>query len=309
MITVSAMQKPPGLTVTFLAHAPMHVAESMDPNDFESQLRCAWEIGRDPWWPQVVVPAHDFVRHLAQRLPRDREGTPLPRLLDELALSDLYLACACVNGVPASMEMLESHYLAKLPTLLGYLKLPAMVLDDVCQSVRIHLLVETDGAVPRLARYTGRGALLSWLRIVAVRMALKEVPSLQELPEENLLAALEAMPMPAANTDLELIKRRYRHEFRQALSEAFAELPGAQRHHLWKHFIEQQSTTRMAEDAHVNQSTVSRWLKKARKAVYEGTKRRLQKRLGLSSKEFTSLIAVIRSRFDLSLSQVFKKEG
>jgi RNA polymerase sigma-70 factor, ECF subfamily len=108
-------------------------------------------------------------------------------------------------------------------------------------------------------------------------------------------------------TRIELIKRRYRREFRQALYEAFAELSSEQRYQLRLHFIEKLSTTEMGAMFYVNQSTVSRWLKNARRAVHEGTKRRLQERLGLSSNEFTSLLNAIESQLELSVSQVFKE--
>jgi RNA polymerase sigma-70 factor, ECF subfamily len=302
------MEKEPNLTKIFLEHSPVRVGMPADAAEFETQLRCAWEVGRDPW-PQVALSADVFVRHLAERMPEDGAGIPLARLLEQVALGDLYLACACVHQVPASIEMLESHYLAKLPALLGNPKLPEMVVDDVRQAVRIHLLVGTNGSGPQIAEYKGRGALLSWIRVVAVRMTLKLGGSIREtVPDENLIAALEAMPVPGAGTEFEFVKRRHRHEFRRAMYEAFAELSGEQRYRLRLHFIDRLSTTEMGALFRVNQSTVSRWLKRARQAVHEGTKRRLQERLGLSSKEFTSLLNAIESQLDLSLSQVFKEE-
>jgi RNA polymerase sigma-70 factor len=59
----------------------------------------------------------------------------------------------------------------------------------------------------------------------------------------------------------------------------------------------------------VNQSTVSRWLKSARQAIYEETRRRLQERLNLSSQEFESLLAVIDSQLEVSFSQILKEGG
>lgn len=276
-------------------------------SDFEGQLRWAWDVGRASW-PRVSLPADLFVRHLAQLLLNSSEGRERAPRIDQLALGDLYLACACVHDLPGSIERLESHYLAKLPTLLGGLRQPAMVLDDVCQSVRILLLVGTGEAGPRLAEYTGRGALLSWIRVVAARMALKQGVSRRESSEENVLAALEALPAGGADVELELIKRRYRHEFRQAVRESFAALSSEQRHQLRLHFIEGVSTTAMSVLFSVNQSTISRWLKSARQAVFEDTKHRLRERLGLSSNEFTSLLTAIESQFDLSLSQVLEEE-
>jgi RNA polymerase sigma-70 factor (ECF subfamily) len=275
--------------------------------EHESLLRRAWEMGRRRW-PQVDLPADLFMRHLIRLLPELSAGAPLAPLFEELALEELYLACACVHDMPSAIEALERDYLAKLPALLGYLKLPTALLDDVCQSVRMHLLLRTAEARPRLAEYTGRGALLSWIRIIAVRMALRQRASDRETPEDDVLAALEALPTPGPDAEFDLIKRRYRREFRQAMREAFAALSSDQRHLLRLHFIERLPTTRLGPLFGVDQSTISRWLKSARQAVYEETKRRLQERLGLSSNDFKSLLAAIDSQFDLSLSQVLHEE-
>lgn len=276
--------------------------------EIEVLLRRAWEIGHGRW-PHVELPSDVFARHLSRLLPEASAESPLAPLIEQLALEDLYLACACVHGVPSAIETLEREYLAKLPGLLGHIKLPsATTLDDVCQMVRTHLLLPTDKAVPRIAEYTGRGALMSWIRVVAVRMALRQRASDRETPEENRLAALEALPAPGPDAEFDLIKRRYHREFRQATREAFASLPSEQRHLLRLHFIERLPTTRLGPLFGVDQSTVSRWLKSARQAVYEETKRLLKERLGLSSHDFESMLADIESRFDVSLSQVLGEE-
>lgn len=274
----------------------------------EALLRDAWETGRKTW-PQVDLAPDVFERYLAGKLPERSEGSPLAPLLEQLAIADLYLACACVHNVPEAAETLERYFLARLPSLLAYLKLPETVLDDVCQSVRIDLLVGTPGAKPQLTAYTGRGALLSWIRVIAVRKALKDGGAPQERPEEQALAAIEAMPAPGDGAELDLIKHRYRREFRQAVSEAFAALSPEQRHLLRLHYIEQLPTTQLGPVFGVNQSTISRWLKDARATVYEETKHRLRERLGLSSQEFESLMVAINSQLDLSLSRLLQEEA
>ncbi len=299
------MQEPPTLTMMFVGHAPVRIEVPANADELEVQLQCAWEAGRDPW-PQLSLPANTFIRHLAQRLPQGSEGRPLMQWLDQLVLADLYLACACIHEVPAAIPLLESHYLAKLPALLGHLNMPTVVLDDVCQLVRIHLLMGSQGTGPHLAEYTGRGALLSWIRVMALRMALRQSTSIRQAPAENVLAVLEAMPAPGADTELYLIKHRYRPEFRHALCEAFASLSAEQRYQLRLHFVERLSMTEMSTLFRVNQSTVSRWLKSARQAVHVETKRLVRERLGLSTNEFTSLMRAIESDFGLSLSEVLK---
>lgn len=279
-----------------------------DDTEFESLLRRAWETGRRQW-PQVDLTAESFIHHLAGLLPKPREQGLLAPLVERLDLEGLYLACACVNHVPAASEVFEQHYMEKLPGLLGYLKLPGAVLDEVCQRVRTLLLVRTPEAPPRLAEYTGRGALMIWIRVIAVRLALKQESSVRELPDRDGLAALAELPAPELDAEMALMKAHYRHEFRQAVREAFAALSDDQRYLLRLHFLEGLPTTRMGPLFGKDQSTISRWLKDAREQVYDETKRRLQERLQLSSQEFESLMSAINSRFDVSLSQVLGNEG
>jgi RNA polymerase sigma-70 factor len=100
---------------------------------------------------------------------------------------------------------------------------------EVCQKVRIHLLLGTSEAGPQIAEYTGRGALLSWIRVIAVRMAITQGGLVRETGEENILAALEAMPAPGPDPEFELLKRRYHREFSQAVRESFAAVSSEQR--------------------------------------------------------------------------------
>ncbi|WP_224365486.1 RNA polymerase subunit sigma-70 [Hyalangium versicolor] len=295
------------LAVTFLEHASVRVAVPGDGVELEGVLLRAWETARGPW-PQVALPAELFVKHLARHLPETSDGNPLATVLEELALADLYLACACVQQVPEAVEAMERHCLAKLPGLMGYLKLPDAVLDDVCQMVRIQLLLGSSEAGPRLADYTGRGALLSWVRVIAVRLALKQAPPGRAAPEDGLLSALEALPSPETDAELDLVKRRYRPMFLQAIRESFDALSSEQRHLLRLHVIDRLPTTRLGPLFGVDQSTVSRWIIRAREAVYEETKRRLKERLRLSSREFDSLTDAIDSQLDLSLSQLLKDD-
>ena len=124
------------------------------------------------------------------------------------------------------------------------------------------------------------------------------------MPEENVVEALKNLPAPESSMELDLIKRRYRREFHQAVREAFAALSSNQRHLLQLHFVDGLSMTEMGTLYRVNQSSISRWLRDARQSVYEGTKNLLKERLRISSGEFESLLAAVESQLDLSLSEL-----
>lgn len=278
-----------------------------EPTPLEGLLHHVWDSARARW-PGVDLDAERFVRYLAERLPEVSPGSPLAPVLESLCLAELYLACACAHGLPGATEAFEAHYLAKLPGLLGYLKQPAAVVDDVCQLTRVRLLVRTPDQGPRINDYTGRGALMSWVRVTAVRIALKLQASDKAGPDEDVADVLEALPAPGGDQELDLIRQRHQAEFRQALRDACSTLSSDERHLLRLYFVDRLSTTELGALLRVNQSTVSRWLKNARQTVHDETRRRLQARLNLSAGGFQSFLSVLDSQLDLSLSQLFGEE-
>ena len=273
-------------------------------SDDPSALHRAYEAGRSRW-PRLALPEEVFVSYLLQRLPPAQPPQPLAQVLEQVHLADLYLACACVNNVPAAIPALEEHCLRRLKS---SLQLPAPVLDDVLQKVRMHLLLGTPSSGPKLPTYRGESRLSSWIRVIAVRMALHQTAPVAERPEENVLEALAALPTPEANAELALIKGRFQYDFRRALRDAFAALSREQRNLLRLYYVDRLTTTELARLLCVSQPTASRRLADAREAVYEETRRLLQERLRLSSREFESFLNVVRSQLDLSLSQLLKDD-
>jgi RNA polymerase sigma-70 factor, ECF subfamily len=301
------MANAPELIATLLSHARVPLTPPTDDAALESLLTRAWEASRAQW-NTVTIDAEVFVRHLAERFPEARPGASIESLIEPLSLPELYLACACGQGQPAAVEAFEQHYLAKLPGMLAYLKQPSAAVDDVCQLARVKLLVRTPDSEPRINDYTGRGALLSWVRVTAVRIALKLQAADKPSPDDDVAEVLDALPAPGVDAELDLIKQRHQTELRQALREAFATLASDERHLLRLYFVDRLSTTELGALLRVNQSTVSRWVKSARQRIYEETRRRLLARLNLSAGGFESFLAVLDSQFDVSMSQLFGEE-
>jgi RNA polymerase sigma-70 factor, ECF subfamily len=301
------MEQVSGLAVAFLAHTKVRFVPPEDTAALERLLVHAWETSRAQW-PAVALPAEPFVTHLAERLPEADPNSPIEPLLEQLSLAELYLACACVRGIPSAIELLERNYLAKLPGLLRSPSQSDVTIDDVCQLARMKILVRTPEGGPRIAEYTGRGALLSWVRVTAVRIAIKLQVVEKPASEQDADTVFAALPAPGVDAELDLIKRRHHTDFRQAVREAFSVLAADERHLLRLYVVEQLSMYELAALFRVNQSTVSRWLKTVRQTVYEETLRRLQARLGLSARDFKSFLAVLDSQLDLGISQLLKQE-
>jgi len=292
----------------FLAHAgtsPPKAPE--DAAALEALLEGACAIGRNAW-PGVALPAEVFVRHLAERLSAGEGGT-VAESLAQLCLADLYLACACAHGAPGAIAAFERSCLAKLPGMLAYLRQPAAAVEDVGQMMRMQLLVRTGEGPARIAEYAGRGSLLGWMRVIAVRALLKLVGAARETPSDDAATAFQALPARGVDAELDLLKRRHQEELKQAVREAFSALSNDERHLLRLYFLEQLNTVELAALFGVNQSTISRWIKSARQTVYEAARRRLQDRMGLSGAEFESFLGALQSRLDVSISRIFGEEG
>ncbi|MCY1015045.1 sigma-70 family RNA polymerase sigma factor [Pyxidicoccus sp. MSG2] len=303
------MEQVPELVATFLAHTRMRVVPptEAEAGALDALLVRAWEQARTQW-PTVTLPVTRFVIHVAERLPASNPVGPIAPLLDSLSLVELYLTCACLQGMTSAQEAFERNYLAKLPAKLRGLKQPDAMIDDVCQITRVKLLVATPESAPRIGDYTGRGALLSWVLVIAGRTASKLRAAEKPAPDDSSEEIIKVLPGQGIDPELDVMKRRHHSEFRQAVREAASTLSPDERHLLRLHFSDQLSTYELASLFRVNQSTISRWLKSARQRVYEETRSRLQERLGLSTPGFKSFLAFIGSQLDLNISQILEEK-
>jgi RNA polymerase sigma-70 factor (ECF subfamily) len=298
------MSSPGPLSALLLQHLQ---ATEPPPPDLEQKLADVLQAGRAAW-PGVDLDAAAFVRHLAGHLPAD--GAPW-RGLPFLLAGDLYLACACVHGVPAALQAFEARYLSQVGNFLAHLDRSPDFADEVRQVLRERLLLPApDGA--RLAEYSGRGALLMWLRVAALRTALnlrrshgRHLGRLHPPREEELTAA--ALP-ERLDPEFMYLKTRYAQEFAEAVRAAVGTLSSEQRVILRLYWVGGQSGERIAALFRVNRSTVTRWLAASREAILAETRRLLCERLHLSPAEFTSLARDLRSQLDLSLATLLRDE-
>ncbi|WP_181790894.1 sigma-70 family RNA polymerase sigma factor [Myxococcus llanfairpwllgwyngyllgogerychwyrndrobwllllantysiliogogogochensis] len=294
-----------------MAFAPLFLARigtrgegAQPPDGLEQQLLRCWRAGSEQW-PDIPLGADAFVCHLATHVPHRASGDALAHLLAQLVPADLFLACACAEGLPSALAAFERHHMVSLPSVLAHMRLSPAVVDEVRQRVRERLLVRGRGA-PKIAEYSGRGTLANWVRVISLRTALS---LLRTTHDEGPLsdALLELLPAPHSDPELEVIQRRYHDEFRRALEDAFAALPSEHRYLLRLHFVDHLSTTKIGALFSVNQSTVSRWLQSAQQAVHDETRRLLMERLDLSSQEFTSVLRTVESQINLSLSSILNE--
>ncbi len=280
----------------FLTHLLGGLGERPLPEDLGEALGCLWRSASGEW-PQLSLEAKLFVRHLAERIPEDED---VSRALEGLHAGDMFLACACAHGTKGAIEEFESRY---SPTILAFIsrvsQAPSFV-DEVRQILRHKLFIMEGEGPPKIASYSGRGALSSWVGITAQRTALSLIRregapargGAEELAEELSLGN---------DPELEYLKLRYRAEFKEAFGQAVAALSAKERMNLRLHLINGLSHEKIGAIYKVNQSTVSRWIAHAMETLAESTQRHLREKLHVSSSEFHSLVPLIRSQLELSL--------
>ena len=218
---------------------------------------------------------------------------------------DLYLACAALLGDELAVQKLRRVY---RPVVIGYLRnidrSPAFV-DEVEQRLWDAALVGSATAPPKLATYTGHGALAGWVGIVAQRIALT-MRRHESAGERAAAGAAAEAARFAQDPELAFIKGRMRADFQQALSQALGALEDRERMIYRLHLIDGLTVETIAGMYGVSHSTVSRWLAKARESVVAAAQRFLREDAGLSPAEFNSVAALVMSQLDLSVSRIFK---
>jgi RNA polymerase sigma-70 factor (ECF subfamily) len=280
------------LSRLYLARAP--VGAGVEGAALDEALRRLFAEGRGAW-PALDLSAETFVGHLAAH-----------RVLDEpsgrVHAADLYLAAACAAGVSGAIEAFERAHLRRVGSFLAQMRPAASLVDEVTQILREKLFVGRDGRPPRIAEYGGRGALASWLRVMAVRAAIdlrraggEAAAEAGEDPESRSVPSAEADP------EIAYIKQRYAAEINEAFRRAAAALGEEQRELLRLHFIEGATLEQLAARLGVHRATVARRIAAAREAVADEARRILEARLGARTAELRSLVGLVRSQLDLSL--------
>jgi RNA polymerase sigma-70 factor, ECF subfamily len=284
------------LATAFVAGLAEPVRSRLDAAALAPQLAAAVAEGAAAW-PRLRVEPARFAAHLAGCVS---ERADAARPLAALHVRDLYLACACAGGAPRAAETLEAECFAVVEPALARLSLDAAAIEEARQILRKQLLVAEPGRPPLIASYGGRGPLAAWVRVVALRIALKlQQRGRRELPVEERV--LEAMPLQESDAELGYIKELYRGEFQAAFAEALRALPPREQNLLLHHYLDGLTTRELAALHRVNQSTAARWLEQARQQVLEATREGLERRLGAESAEVESIMRLVHSRLEVTL--------
>lgn len=144
--------------------------EATERSASEVTSRLVWALADEAsrGWPEVRVSIDDL---------RSIVGRHVALHGSEVKLSpELYLVAGGLAGDPAARRILEAQYLAKVPMHVAHIvrARPGGSIEGFMAVLGARLFSRSPGPSPRLADYSGRGLLGSWLRVVAVRLAIEE---------------------------------------------------------------------------------------------------------------------------------------
>ena len=248
-------------------------------------------------WPDCSVEPRLFVEHLARSVAGAED---LQAALDGLQAADLYLACACGHGDPAAVAALEQQVIPAVDVALARLKLQPAAQQEAKQVLRQHLLVAREERPPAIHGYAGRGPLKAWVKVAAVRIALKALQhGKKEVPVEQQV--LQALPLPSRDPELHYLQEHYREAFKVALLQALAGLDTRQTNLIRQHYLDGLTTYQLGALYRVHQATAARWLERARQTILSGTRQGLMRHLEVDRDEYESIMRLIHSHLDVTL--------
>jgi RNA polymerase sigma-70 factor (ECF subfamily) len=275
--------------------------DAQDATALSSQLDEVWRDARATW-PLVELSVEAFIGHLARHWPEHIAAT---EYLKQVSTSDLYLACACATGNAQAVAAFEQHCLGSVDRVLARLELDADLIAEVKQRIRCRVLVP-DGGRPRIIDFSGRGALCAWVRVMAVREALRiRRHSQREIRCDDIEQLRE---FAAPHGAIDHMKEQYRRAFTQAFERALRELPTRDRTMLRQHVLDGLTIDQLGALYRIHRATAARALERARRTVLAATRAHMRSGLGVDSSELDSILRIIRSRLDITLRGLRRRD-
>jgi RNA polymerase sigma-70 factor (ECF subfamily) len=276
--------------------APAHLARLR----LRAWAVAAVERGRTAW-PEIVVSEDELVRIAAIRLAE--AATPgADQSHDQLDAAELYLAVACARGDAAAVRQLRARYFDTIAGQLRRMGVDDATRDDVWQTLCERLLVATDDAPARIARYAGTGELAGLIRTAATRLALNWLDR-----EKRRCSAgdwLDVLPDTRSDPELHLLKHRSCAELEEELAGALGVLAARDRSILRLHLVERLGIDRIAGVHVVHRATAARWVARAKQTLARLVRDRLVARWRLADGSLPALVSLVDIELDFSLERL-----
>lgn len=247
-------------------------------------------------WPGVRVAREDFADIVREAMATTGNAPA------QLHTRDLYLVAACLAGDDAAIAVFTKDVIGAVTPAVERASRQRGNTEDVIQTTLAKLLVGPP--TPQLRSYLGKGALVGWVRVIAVREALQAHRKTRRelLADEDLIQGAST----GASIEVKLLKQRHGASFDAAVIEATKRLTSEQRTILRFHVRDRLSIDRIAPMLGIHRATAARRLTQAREDVLAHTKAILRERHGLSESEVASLCTALGGSLDLSMGRALE---
>jgi RNA polymerase sigma-70 factor (ECF subfamily) len=243
-------------------------------------------------WPKIAVPPEDFLAYVGKH-------AETPEALAAIHASDLYLAYGVLQRDRAALSSFEERFMVRVPDYVLRVRIGREVVDEVQQKLREHLIMGSEGKPPKIAEYSGRGALGGWLRVAAVRTALNQVrasgPKTESLGDEMSLAA---------DPELAYVKEHAHDLFTDAFKRVLDGLDASERTILRLHYFDGLTMDQLSRLYKTPRSTVARRVAEARQQILTATETLLRDERKLSPSAVASVIRQARSRLEVTITRL-----
>lgn len=253
-------------------------------------------------WPEIELPTGVFASYVQERIPA---GETVDVYMRQMRTSDLYLACACARGDARALALFERHCLSAVDSALSrMIGMNGDIVDEIKQQLRRRLLVAEHGPAG-IVKFSGKGSLRRWLKVLAVRQALKLRARTAREDDPTGDSPLEGALVPAGDPHLDYVKRLYQHELATAITQALPTLGRREQTMLRQSFVDGLTIDDLGRFYRVHRATAARWLAEAQSRLAVATRLILKQRLNMNGPELNSILRLIRSGLQVSLTGLF----
>ncbi len=282
--------------LAFAEALPASLRDTMTSSNQIAELLASKFAQAQERWSSTIVAFEAFTIYLAHRLPTD---LGVHHGLQEMHTDELYLACACVSGDELAIEAFDHEYHMLIKAALSRIQSESDIEDEVRQRVYEKLFVSSADCTPKIATYNGRGPLAAWVRATTIREAL----SILRKTKKTILADEAIADTLSDDPEMMHLKGLYRQAFKSAFETSFANLKTRDRLLLRHKYCDGSNIDDLATLHKVHRATAARWLATIRDTLLTNTRDLMLKELGTSEGDLDSIMRLIQSALDVSISQ------
>jgi RNA polymerase sigma-70 factor (ECF subfamily) len=263
-----------------------------------SLLAALYARGREAH-PRIVVPEQAFGRYLARCAAEGKVDA-----LSDVAVEDVYLACACAEKVRGATAAFERQYGRVIRRAVSRVLGTADERQEAEQRAWQHLLVGGSEGPARIAQYLGQGPLDKWISVASMRIAISFGRS--ESAERRLRDKAIA---EASGIDPEhmFMKSELREAFEAAVQASLSRLKPRERLVLKLYLVSGMTLDAIGKSLGVTRQAVTKTLTHARETIVSEVDVSVRERLKLSKDDLTSVLRYVASQLDVSISRVLGK--